>query len=259
MARLVATDSYYNELEVILNGHGREWLADLRLPFDAHCCFLAYSDELIPSPNELRACLSPAESVHYEGLHSTSSAGRASEWLLGRFCSKAAVRRLFEVEGSQAPAWQSISILPDAFGKPMVTIAGGDDVDLVVSLAHTRTGVLSLAARRQESVGVDLESTERAPSNCRGFARHVLSETEMAQMDFAADCGEQLLRYWVAKEAAAKAIGTGFQGQPKQFELGRLPTEEGSWVRHGGSVIPVHLKWRDGFLLAIAYVAKDPD
>lgn len=254
MATALDLDSQINgELE-----HGQQgWLSGLDLPFAVEAGYIGHAAAAELPMDSLLQILSAGESAYFDGLCSRASKGRAREWLLGRLVAKMAVRRVSVAVGANRPQWQSISILPDALGKPGVQI---DVVDApahrpvpVISLSHTRRGVLALAAVGTTAIGVDLEQLARAPGNCAGFARHVLTNAELVQMTEWADCGELLLRYWVAKEAAAKAVGTGFQGQPKRFQLAALPVIGDNEVCHEAQRFGVQMQRHGDDLLAVAY------
>ncbi|WP_110240540.1 type I polyketide synthase [Nocardioides gilvus] len=167
--------------------------------------------------------------------------------LLGRIAVKDAVRaRLFDA-GHPAVWPVQVDVHNDEAGRPSVRLAGlaGDHVgstpgDLRVSLAHTLggrgappVGIGVAIAADGVDVGIDLERvTERADT----FASVAMTEAE--QRLFAQvfghlsgrDRDRELTRWWTAKEAVAKAAGTGLQGRPRDFEV--------IDVRHPGS--PLH-------------------
>lgn len=233
----------------------REWLQGLDLPFRAAVCFFSHADGSDLSTDSLQEGLSAGESAYLQDLQSRAAEGRVREWLLGRWCGKVAVRRLLGECGLPTPAWQAIGILPDAHGRPTLHGDAAGLTDLTLSLAHTRQGVLALAAKGVDAIGIDLEQRDRAPRNCPGFARHVLSDQEAAQLAGRVDCGEHLLRYWVAKEAAAKAVGTGFQGQPKRFVLTAAPVLGRNTVQCATALLAVHIKQQGDALFAVAHRA----
>lgn len=162
--------------------------------------------------------------------------------LLGRIAVKDAVRaRLFDA-GHPAVWPVQVDVHNDEAGRPSVRLAGlPDDVatpgDLRVSLAHTLggrgappVGIGVAIAADGVDVGIDLERvTERADT----FASVAMTEAE--QRLFAQvfghlsgrDRDRELTRWWTAKEAVAKALGTGLQGRPRDFEV--------IDVRHPGS------------------------
>ena len=68
---------------------------------------------------------------------------------------------------------------------------------------------------------------------------------------------ERLLRLWCAKEAAAKCLGVGLQGQPEAFEVGFVDAACGrARVVFEGATIEVRIV-RDGAAV-IAVAAGEP-
>ena len=78
------------------------------------------------------------------------------------------------------------------------------------SISHTKNHAFCALSRRP--VGIDAEEADRKVSP--GLADKVLSPTEKAQFDAAADKRRALLTFWVLKEAAAKLSGEGLRGYP---------------------------------------------
>ena len=86
------------------------------------------------------------------------------------------------------------------------------------SISHThRHGFCVLS---ENPVGIDAEELDRN-INLK-LADKILSSSEKAQFDAAADKRTALLKFWVLKEAAAKLSGEGLKGYPNHtdFSLG---------------------------------------
>ncbi|HET9168013.1 MAG TPA: beta-ketoacyl synthase N-terminal-like domain-containing protein [Actinospica sp.] len=146
------------------------------------------------------------------------------QWLLGRVAAKDAVRRALwddgAVEGPFYPA--QIRVRNEPTGRPYLEGMHGTELaPYDVSIAHSgEVGVALIGPGRTSGgtgVGIDVEQ--------------VLSR-EQSAFDFAFTAGERELlrtlggdgplwfaRFWVAKEAAAKAEGTGLRGNPKAFAV----------------------------------------
>jgi acyl transferase domain-containing protein/phosphopantetheinyl transferase len=163
----------------------------------------------------MRRYLNAAERVRYEQL--TLNTRRA--WLLGRIAVKDAVRRrLWELgAGPIFPA--EITVDNDERGRPRVS---GAFRAPYVSLAHCagagRRPGIAVAMAGPEPVGIDLEAvTERAPE----AEEIAFADIERKLLDGLA--GEEralwFTRLWTAKEAVAKALGTGFGGRPRAFTV----------------------------------------
>jgi holo-[acyl-carrier protein] synthase len=70
-----------------------------------------------------------------------------------------------------------------------------------------------------QGIGVDVTSVERIERVWRRsgarFARHVLADAERAQLPGVPDAARWLAKRWAAKEALAKAAGTGMRAPLK--------------------------------------------
>lgn len=141
-------------------------------------------------------------------------------WLLGRIAAKDAVRDLLWRTGSEARIFPvEVPVRNDADGAPHVTSPDGSDVR--ISIAHTAGLGVAIAARGVP-VGIDIERIEDRPDS---FELAALSKKERARFEDLPDIDRQsvrdveLTRWWAAKEAAAKAAGTGMQGRPKDWKV----------------------------------------
>ena len=85
-----------------------------------------------------------------------------------------------------------------------------EDSSLHFSISHTKKHAFCVLSR--EKVGIDAEEKERNID--LRLADKILSPTEKQQFDAAEDKRLALLRFWVLKEAAAKATGEGLRGYP---------------------------------------------
>jgi acyl transferase domain-containing protein/phosphopantetheinyl transferase len=142
------------------------------------------------------------------------------QWLLGRIAAKDAARRwLWESgEGDIYPA--EIQVHNDKSGRPYLRGRHGRKLpELVVSIAHrAETGV---AIVRPGPCGIDIEEvTERSESTYRAAC----GPSELALLaERAESTGERaavwFARFWTAKEAVAKLLGTGLRGAPETFEV----------------------------------------
>lgn len=243
------------QLERLLQGLGNEadWSHDFGLPFPAVIRFRRL-DTLLDEAGlqNLRQYLADYEDAAWLELRDGGVPKRLNEWMLGRIEAKRALRALLARPNRPAPEWRQISLQPDAFGKP-VPVIGAGELMAKLSISHTRSGVVVIAADTGHAIGIDLEPLDRIQSDCRAFARHTLTEAEQALVGDGPDCRRRLLDFWVAKEAAAKAVGTGFQGQPKAFELTGLPEHNRCRVVNRGHAIAVELRELAGHRVAVAF------
>ncbi|MBB4909421.1 beta-ketoacyl synthase N-terminal-like domain-containing protein [Actinophytocola algeriensis] len=143
---------------------------------------------------------------------------RRRSWLLGRIAAKDAVRQVLwaEAEGEIFPAELVVDNEPS--GRPVVRGVYGRDVgDLTVSIAHR--GEFGVAIARRGPCGVDIEEVVTRP---RSAVEAACAAEELAVLDeLAGSSGTDLwfTRFWAAKEAVAKACGTGLRGDPRRFRV----------------------------------------
>ncbi|WP_327697669.1 polyketide synthase [Streptomyces sp. NBC_00459] len=175
------------------------------------------------------------------------------QWLLGRIAAKDAVRRWLwdhEGEGEVFPA--EIQVHNDATGRPYVTGLHGRHLPpLDVSLAHrAEAGVAIVRPRRPGSTpgsmpgtgpGIDIEEVVDRDASTLTTALGPAELTLLRARSAATGDSESLwfTRFWAAKEAVAKAEGTGFEGRPRDFAV-REATDEGDRLTVSGRLAPVY-------------------
>ncbi|MFE5867058.1 beta-ketoacyl synthase N-terminal-like domain-containing protein [Streptomyces roseifaciens] len=148
------------------------------------------------------------------------------QWLLGRIAVKDAVRQQLW-EGGEGPVFPAeIQVSNDERGRPYVTGVHGRTLPaLDVSLAHCAETAVALvrhrSPRRPGGVGIDVEEITERPVHLHEFA---LGPDERRLLASAcAETGEPealwFTRFWAAKEAVAKAEGTGLRGSPRDFTV----------------------------------------
>ncbi|MDX2547346.1 polyketide synthase [Streptomyces sp. WI04-05B] len=171
------------------------------------------------------------------------------QWLLGRIAAKDAVRRwLWEREGEGDVFPAEIRVHNDATGRPYVTGAHGRTLPaLDVSLAHrAEAGVAIVRPSRPGSGSGDRPDTGQGPGiDIEEVVEHdastlatALGPAELALLRArSAGGGESealwFTRFWAAKEAVAKAEGTGFGGRPRDFVV-REATDAGDRLTVSG-------------------------
>ncbi|AGA90227.1 polyketide synthase family protein [Thioflavicoccus mobilis 8321] len=171
-----------------------------------------------------RRYLGKDEQAEYDGKK-----GRGQRaWLLGRIAVKDALREWLWAGGSDAVFPVEVRVRNDASGRPVVE--GPWDADLRVSLAHKENIAVALIAEGAD-VGIDVERIEPRGDE---VLRLVCSGAETDMLPDG-DREEWLTRLWVAKEAVAKAHGTGLNGNARRFALeavaGSRLLVNGVWVR----------------------------
>lgn len=153
-----------------------------------------------------RRYLGEAERAQYE----SKGPRNQRAWLSGRIAAKDAIRNLLWQRFDTAIFPIEIEISNDAEGMPIVECAY--DRRLRVSIAHKDDIAIAMATVGKK-VGVDVEKI--APRDA-SFVEISFTEEELRLVD-PASRDEWLTRLWTAKEAAAKARGTGLVGNPRRF------------------------------------------
>ncbi|MFJ8105700.1 beta-ketoacyl synthase N-terminal-like domain-containing protein [Streptomyces sp. NPDC096132] len=146
------------------------------------------------------------------------------QWLLGRIAVKDAVRQWLwdHGEGPVFPA--ELRVRNDESGRPYVTGAHGRGLPpLAVSLAHCAEAGVAIVRPYTPGPGpgIDVEEvTDRGPET----VATALGAAELRLLhSLSATGGDSearwFTRFWTAKEAVAKAEGTGFGGRPRDFTV----------------------------------------
>ncbi|MEU6279169.1 beta-ketoacyl synthase N-terminal-like domain-containing protein [Streptomyces sp. NPDC047028] len=188
----------------------------------------------------MRNSLGGAERTEYAGR---PPRGRR-QWLLGRIAVKDAVRHWLwnHGEGPVFPA--ELRVGNEESGRPHVTGVHGRDLPpLDVSLAHrAETGVAIVRPHSaRPGPGIDIEevtprdpatlATALGPDELRLLHARCASGTDPEALWFT--------RFWAAKEAVAKAEGTGFDGRPRDFTVLRAAAD-GSRLLVAGRLNPAY-------------------
>jgi len=167
----------------------------------------------------------------------TGSVPRRTEWLFGRIAAKEAVRRYLQDFCQARWASADVRIWADDSGKPHALGKWNDylGVKLDIAIAHTAQFVVALAAANAR-VGVDVESLSRDLSE--EFAAGVFTPEEQELAAQAANAAQTAIKFWCAKEAVSKALGTGIRYSPKEMVVREFLADtglvrmrlEGAWV-----------------------------
>lgn len=180
-----------------------------------HRIWLKTISEIVLCPVERRAFAQMPGSVE-----------RKTEWLFGRIAAKEAVRRHLS-ENYQA-RWSpaDIHIWADAQGKPHPLGAWSDylTANIDLAIAHTAQFVVAITATNAKA-GVDVEDASRDITE--EFARGVFTPEELERAVSSAASATAMIRFWCAKEAVSKALGTGIRFPPKELVVARYSPETG--------------------------------
>ena len=157
----------------------------------------------------------------------TGSAARRTEWLFGRIVAKEAVRRYMKDYYQARWSDADVQIWADDSGKPHALGAWSEflTTKLDIAIAHTAQFVVAVAAANAR-VGVDVESIARDLSG--EFAAGVFTPDEMELAAQASNAAKPLIRFWCAKEAVSKALGTGIRYSPKELVVTSYQPDSGA-------------------------------
>ena len=172
-----------------------------------------------------RAVLTKTEIGDFSGL--AGSVGRRTEWLFGRIVAKEAVRRF--LNDTKQARWcdADVQIWSDDSGKPHAIGRWRDDLNatsLDLSIAHTAQFVVAVVASNAR-VGIDVEMRDRDLSE--EFTRGVFTDEERDLTLRAASAPSAAIRFWCAKEAVSKALGTGIRYSPRELVVENFQAETG--------------------------------
>ncbi|MFF5806590.1 beta-ketoacyl synthase N-terminal-like domain-containing protein [Streptomyces sp. NPDC012746] len=193
-----------------------------------------------PASQELvmRRYLGARERTAYERLAPRARA----PWLLGRIAAKDALRQLLW-DGGAGPVFPAeVPVGNDPTGRPIAqgALAGG----VRLSIAHKDRLAVALA-HPTRPVGIDVEAVTTDPDALVRIAlgpQELRLAEELTARD-GAGLPAALTALWCAKEAAAKAHGTGLGGRPRDWRVSDDPGSGGLRVtapqQHGGNAYPI--------------------
>ncbi|MFU1858508.1 beta-ketoacyl synthase N-terminal-like domain-containing protein [Sphingobacterium sp. NGMCC 1.201703] len=156
----------------------------------------------------LKRYFNQTEKQHYHQL----LPNRRKGWMVSRVAVKDAVRQLLSREKNHPAYPITFEIRSDEVGKPY--LLGDITKDIHVSLAHKGKDAVAIA-RQDRPVGIDIELIAERST---GFYPLVFTDAEMELLKDR-EQAEWTTRFWVAKEAYGKFLGTGLQGNPKRYEV----------------------------------------
>jgi phosphopantetheinyl transferase len=201
-----------------------------------------------------RLFLHARELAEYRALEKDA---RRRQFLAARAAAKDAVRLWWaHKQGtSELPHPSTLVIGHDGAGRPYLE---GDEglAPPGLSIAHTEAVAVAVAA--DVPIGIDVEpATRDAQAILSSFA--TAEEVALVE-ELAGACpdGTAPARLWCAKEAVAKALGTGLQGRPRDFEALAVEGNGDFLIQHGATGEPVvaHTTLAGPFLIAWASLAE---
>jgi malonyl CoA-acyl carrier protein transacylase/phosphopantetheinyl transferase len=180
---------------------------------------------------------------------------RRREWLFGRAALKEAVRSWVHEQTGRLLYPTDIVVQHDEQGAPFVSGWWCDSLVPAprVSLSHNANACLVAVAAPDHPVGVDLEELGRIRQPDLMIESLAPAEKHLVQGLQGAALDERVLRLWCAKEAAAKCLGIGLQGQPSAFVVvSGDELCENVYVQHDLGRVEARVMRRDGTIVAVA-------
>lgn len=188
------------------------------------------------------ACLSDTERAAFQTLPPRGP--RQEEWLLGRIAVKEA--GLGSLSDPLVADLAELRVDQDAGGRPSLVLPTG--AQLPCSISHSTGAAIGAVAPPGIAVGIDIEPVA-GPDD--PFARNALA-FGAAEADAIAAHGPKTV--WCAKEAVAKALGTGLMGAPTRFRAGLRGTS--LTVTVASTEIPVSILQADGHHVVLCYLPQ---
>ncbi|MCS3869295.1 phosphopantetheinyl transferase [Chryseobacterium ginsenosidimutans] len=166
----------------------------------------------------LKRYFNQTEKQHHQNLLPNKRKG----WMVSRVAVKDAVRNLLKQEKNHPCFPITFEVASDEVGKPY--LIGDSTKDIHISLAHKGKDAVGIA-KSGKPVGIDMEIIEERSS---GFYDLVFTDNELVLLKDK-NQAEWTTRFWVAKEAYGKFLGTGLKGNPKKLEVEKI-TEDSLWI-----------------------------
>ena len=151
------------------------------------------------------------------------------QWLLGRIAAKDAVRYTLWAGGTEEVFPAELTVANGSTGRPRVYGRPGKSFgDFDVSLAHCAEAGVAItrplgpdATLESPGVGIDIAEVTEHPESTLAFALSAAERALLAETAAATGDGRWVwfTRFWTAKEAVAKAEGTGLDGNPQRFTV----------------------------------------
>jgi phosphopantetheinyl transferase len=176
---------------------------------------------------------------------------------LGRAAAKEAVRRLVASSGGDAPLHADVKVESDASGRPVVAAATVLPAPAPrISIAHVddRAYAVAVSGTAGVDVGVDVEPLRDLGADWEAEA---FADDERSRIAAAGQRtpGPWALRAWCAKEAVAKALGTGLKGHPRSLRITEIGANGRIRVTRNdkGTTHTAQTFNHDGLVAAIAF------
>ena len=196
-----------------------------------------------------------------------ASGPRREEWLVGRIAAKEAVREWLAQQHGLRLACADIEIANAASGQPYVSRVWGLPPGIsapMVSISHSHRGALAACAPAGAQLGVDYQRLERIDAEELIASAFTAAEAQQFLRSLPAAAQKQAaVALWCAKEAAAKAVGSGLEGRPQDWSIvavtpGGGPGQLLARVRHGAYEYQAELHSAEAEIIALCRADAAP-
>ncbi len=216
------------------------------LPFAFRACLMRGN----PGFDSVLAHLSAAEQAEASGI----AKARWQEWSLSRLAVKRAAGSLMAHDHGTRPADAALGIEKASGGAPYLQMTGHAGPLPSISIAHAGAAGVGAAADAGWRVGIDFELPRRI-RDPDGFMDTILNADERRILGLPATA-EAATLIWSAKEAVAKALGTGIQGRPQAFVLTGCDLDRGgnrAEIQYGPHRIDAQMRRIGDAVCAVAF------
>jgi phosphopantetheinyl transferase len=205
-----------------------------------------------PSLDAVLAHLAPSEQAEAAEVAARRRPEGWQDWSLGRLAAKRAAGAILQERLGHRPTDVALEVRKTAAGAP-VLVAGGIHGPPAISIAHVQGTAVAAAAPAGWRVGIDVERPGRIRDPA-AFLAQVTTPEEWRALGLRPDADAAAL-VWSAKEAAAKALGLGLQGQPRLFAVaGGDGRGVDLRVRHAGWTADAQVRRLGDMLCTVAWI-----
>ncbi|HEY9600760.1 MAG TPA: beta-ketoacyl synthase N-terminal-like domain-containing protein [Allocoleopsis sp.] len=176
---------------------------------------------------------------------------RRTDWLLGRIAAKDALRQWAKQTFNLELAPIDIEVLATPLGKPLVRCPELEAIASIpdLSITHSRGYIVAALAPPNRQIGIDIERLNFIRSD--DWLSAAFSPQELALLPQPNSLAA-IVGLWCAKEAAAKACGTGLQGLPDRWMVTHCSRDNQQvTITHGSENFHIKLWYREDEILAI--------
>jgi phosphopantetheine--protein transferase-like protein len=200
--------------------------------------------------------LNKSERIHWYNLPETGPV--RTNWLLGRIAAKDVIRQWASQNLNLQLGPADIEIKATELGKPFAWCPVIGEVIPDISISHSQGHIVAAAARQGMQIGIDIERLDKVHSDDL-LIGGAFSPEEIPVLETLPhqERSEWLKGFWCAKEAAAKCLGTGLQGNPGQWQVIRFSTSDRKVIlSYNGQLFESQLWYAPAEVLAVCQYKK---